>query len=251
MKWSFSRINSFKNCPYAWLQQYIMEENRENGYYGEYGSYLHEILEKYFKGELEIFDLVDYYEDNYDTNVTTYPPQKLLDLAERYHEEGRLFFENFEFDFEKYEILGVEQELDFYIGEFKFTGFIDLLLKDKVMGDILILDYKTSDPYKGATSPAKKKIEEYSLQQYLYAYAIYKKMGVYPSKLRLWFLRFDKTYDIEFNEEDMNNAIKWATDEINKITLEEDWKPLSSYWFCSYLCSVRSNCEYKIFNKGQ
>lgn len=250
-EWSFSRINSFSTCPYGWLKQYVLNEERESGYYGEYGSYIHKILEMYFKGELEIYELASYYEEHYYENVVSLPPPKPIDLAERYYEEGKAFLENFDFPHDKYEILGVEKEVKFNIDGFNFLGYIDLLLKDKTNNEVIIVDYKSSDPYKKGKTPDKGKIEEYKKQQYLYAYGIHNEFGFYPSKLVLWFFRLDKQYKIEFNEEECKKSTEWAINEINKIMKETEFKPLSSYWYCSYLCSVRNSCEFKVTNKGQ
>jgi RecB family exonuclease len=250
MLWSFSRVNSFKQCPYAWLKQYVFSEKRLGGYYGEYGGYLHTILEKYFKGELELFELPSYYTENYDENVITTPPPKPVDLAEKYFAEGLKFFEEFEFDHAKYEILGVEKEVSFYVGKYKFTGYIDLLMKDKTTEEIIIVDYKSSDPYKGAKTPIKAKIDEYKKQQYLYAYALFKEMGFYPPKMQLWFVRFNKVHEIQFDEMECMQTLSWAEGEIDSILAESDFKPLSSFWFCNYLCSVRNGCEFRINVKG-
>lgn len=245
MLFSFSRVNSFKQCHYAWLKQYILEEERLSGYYGEYGGFMHHILEKYFKNELEIFELAGYYKEHYHENVISIPPPKPVDLAEKYYNEGLNFLENFEFDLDKYEVIGVEKELSFTIGKFKFIGYIDLLLRDKGTGEIIIYDYKSSDPFKKAKSPDKKKIQEYSFQQYLYCYGLYKELNQYPSEFRLWFFRLDKVVRIKFDIGEMNNAVKWAEDEINEIMAEEDFKPLSNFWFCNYLCSVSKGCPFK------
>ena len=245
MIWSFSRVNGFKNCPYAWLKQYVFNEDRMGGYYGEYGSYLHKILEMYFKQELQIYELPQYYEEHYAKNVVSEPPPKPIDLAEKYYAQGLEYFENFEFPHDKYEILGVEIEIKFFIGKYKFTGFIDLLLKDKTTGKIISVDYKSSDPYKGSKTPNKQKLQEYKRQQYLYGNGIKDKLGILPSQFELWFLRFNKKELFDFDEIERLQSLDWAESEIEKIMAESDWKPLSSYWWCSYLCSVRNGCEYK------
>ena len=43
MQWSFSRLNSFYNCPYEWFLHYIQCNKSENGFFGEYGSLIHKI----------------------------------------------------------------------------------------------------------------------------------------------------------------------------------------------------------------
>ena len=49
----------------------------ENGFFGEYGSLIHKILEKYEKGELSLFELNDYYEEHFSEDVPhDAPPNK-------------------------------------------------------------------------------------------------------------------------------------------------------------------------------
>lgn len=50
MQWSFSRLNAYYNCPYEWKMHYLECNKSENGFFGEYGSLIHKILEKYEKG---------------------------------------------------------------------------------------------------------------------------------------------------------------------------------------------------------
>lgn len=110
MTWSFSKINSFFNgCKYAWKLQYLNEEQGEPNCFGLYGSYIHKVLEKYFKGELNIFELSQYYQDNYCKEVTEpFPPNKYVDLGEKYYKNGLEFFNNFEGFY--YNVIDVEKK---------------------------------------------------------------------------------------------------------------------------------------------
>ena len=62
MTWSFSRVNSYNTCPYAWYLNYIEKNRDEGSAFSEVGTLIHEILEKYAKGELSLFEISDYYE---------------------------------------------------------------------------------------------------------------------------------------------------------------------------------------------
>ena len=57
MVWSFSRLNSFKTCPYEWYLQYIEGISGEDNFYAEFGSYCHKILEKYVRLRLNILNV--------------------------------------------------------------------------------------------------------------------------------------------------------------------------------------------------
>ena len=39
MLWSFSRLNSFYNCPYEWYLKFIECKQGRKNYFGQYGSF--------------------------------------------------------------------------------------------------------------------------------------------------------------------------------------------------------------------
>ena len=137
--WSYSRITTFELCPYQYYLQYIKGIKSGDNAFSEYGTFMHSIFEKYFKGELNIFELEEYYSKNYSDNVKMdFPPSK-VDLNASYFEKGRNYFENFS-GFEG-KCLGVETKYNFKIGEFDFTGIIDY--EGLVNGEIEIIDHKS------------------------------------------------------------------------------------------------------------
>ena len=81
MTWSFSRLNSYYNCAYEWYLHYVQCNKSENGFFGEYGSLINKILEKYEKGELSLFELNNYYEEHFSEDVPhEAPPNKFVDI---------------------------------------------------------------------------------------------------------------------------------------------------------------------------
>ena len=112
MTWSFSRLNSYYNCAYEWYLHYLECSKAENGFFGEYGSLIHKILEKYIKGELSLFDLNQYYEENFNESVPhDAPPNKYVDIRQSYYDKGIEYLNNIDLDLDRYEILGVEKEI--------------------------------------------------------------------------------------------------------------------------------------------
>ena len=57
MTWSFSRLNSFYNCPHEWYERYVMCQKGENGFFGEFGCCCYKILERYEKCEISLFEI--------------------------------------------------------------------------------------------------------------------------------------------------------------------------------------------------
>ena len=110
---------------------YITKKFKIQNAFSQWGSFGHSILEKYYKGELELFELSEIYEDGYDENVNLkFPDNVYVDLNETYRAAGKKYFDNFEDDFSDYEVIGVEQKIEVTIGKYKFIGYIDLILKD-------------------------------------------------------------------------------------------------------------------------
>lgn len=250
MTWSFSRLNSFCICKYEWYLQYIEEAVGTNNFYAEFGKYCHKILEKYAKGELGLFDLVEYFTEHYDEEVKEAVYHKTVDIRESYKEKGIEYFENIDLELDKYEILGIEKRCDFEIDGQRFTGFIDLLLKDKSNGDIIVLDHKSSEyPYgkrgKVLKSEAKKYLS-YKRQLYLYAMQVYKEYGEYPKKL-VWNYFKNRKWDvIDFDMAEFEEAKNWAMETLKEIRAEEDFPPTVDFYYCHNLCKYRNSyCEYK------
>ena len=252
MTWSFSRLNSFYNCPYEWKLRYIDCNKSENGFFGEYGSLIHKILEKYEKGELSLFELNDYYEEHFSENVPhDAPPNKYVDIKQSYYEKGLDYFNNIDLDLDKYEVLGVEKEVRFQIAGKDFVGYIDLLLKEKETGKIIILDHKSASIKilkNGKVSKSDQEhVREFIRQLCLYAIPIIEEYGHVDE---LWWNLFkDKNWlKMPFNKEDYDEAIQWAEDTLKLIEAEKEWLPNnSSSYYCNYLCGQRNNaCEYKI-----
>ena len=252
MTWSFSRLNSFYNCPYEWKLRYIDCNKSENGFFGEYGSLIHKILEKYEKGELSLFELNDYYEEHFSESVPhDAPPNKYVDIKQSYYEKGLDYFNNIDLDLDKYEVLGVEKEVRFQIAGKDFVGYIDLLLKEKETGKIIILDHKSASIKilkNGKVSKSDQEhVREFIRQLCLYAIPVIEEYGHVDE---LWWNLFkDKNWlKMPFNKEDYDEAIQWAEDTLKLIETEKEWLPNnSSSYYCNYLCGQRNNaCEYKI-----
>lgn len=250
MVWSFSRLNSFYNCPHEWYEKYIMCKYGENGFFGEFGSCCHTILEKFAKDEISLFDLAEEYEIEFQkTVVHDAPPNKHVDIKESYFYKGMDYFNNIDLDFDKYEILGVEKEVRFKIGDKDFVGFIDLLLKEKETGKIIILDHKSASIKFLKSGKVSKKdqahVREFIRQLQLYSIPVITEYGKVDE---LWWNLFkDRNWlKIEWTKEDHEEAVKWAEDTIKLIENEIEYPPKQDFYYCWNLCSQRnSGCPYK------
>ena len=48
-----------------------------------------------------------------------------------------------------------------------------------------------------------------------------------------------------FRMDRMREIELWSKEEIEKITVNDDWSANPDYWRCHYLCDVCADCEYK------
>lgn len=254
MVWSFSRITTFDTCKYSFYLQYLLKNRElyppESNYWAEVGSFVHKILEMIFNGELTIDDAPQYYLENFERNVITPASEKTM--ANTYEAcADYLAVVDFEW-LRDYEILGVEKELDLLIAGYRFTGYIDLLLRHKVTGDIIVVDHKSSQypmgKRGGILSNCRHKFESYKKQMYLYSYGVYEEYGIYPKEI--WWNHFKdggKFIKIPFNEKEYRKAIDWLIDSIHQIEHETEYPANNTdenYFYCMNLCNFRGSCEY-------
>ena len=251
MVWSFSRLSSFHQCPYGFHLKYIECNKGDSNFFGQYGSFVHKILEMYVKGELSIFEISQYYEDNFHLEVTlNAPSNKYTDIRQSYYDKGLEYLDNIDLILDDYEVLGVEKEVKFTIGGYEMIGYIDLLLKDKKTGGIIVLDHKSATikfTKKGEVSKTNlKDVEKFKMQLYLYSMAVKEEYGIYPISLQ-WNLFKDQNWlTVEFNEDEYKNALKWAEETVKAIERETAWLPSPSNYFCYNICDMRYKaCEYK------
>lgn len=251
MVWSFSRLNSFYNCKREWKLHYIDCNKSEGSAMAQFGSFVHKILEKYVKGELDFFELSDYYEQHFDEEVyLDFPPNKYVDLRESYYNKGAAYLENADLMLDQFDVLGVEKEVHFQIDDVELIGYIDLLLRDKITGEIIILDHKSATIKILKSGKISKTdqghFESFKRQLYLYSMAVKEEYGD-VAWLEWNMFKDQQRIKIPWDEKEYDDAIKWAQDTVNAIREETEWEPKVDEFYCRYLCGMRSICEFSNF----
>jgi hypothetical protein len=246
IRFSYSSLSGFHGCRHAWYLTYIERHERSNNFFAEYGLLVHEVLEKFFRDELEVFELSDYYSDNFDRMVVSPPPPFIN--KENYFKQGWEFFENFDFDKDKYEVLVIEDKIDVDSKKYNLVIKPDLVLKSKETGESFLVDYKTSIiEKKGKVSKKdKEKLNGYIRQMTMYATYL-KTKDIIVDGVWLWFVRQEenKFYKFEVLPEDEKELDKWITETVKEISEEEEFKPSVDKFFCLQLCSVSAFCKFK------
>lgn len=249
MRWSFSRLQTLERCPYSFYLQYIKKIKQDGNGFSQYGTFVHELLEKYARDELLIFELLDEYKDKFTQHVTyDFPPNKYVDLAQTYFEGGLEYFENFQ-GFSDYEILEVEKKVKFNIDKYPFIGYVDLVVKNKD-GEIEIIDHKSKDlskPRKSTWEDVEKRrnseFYQYLRQLYIYAIPLIESENITPSYLNFNCFRKSKWIKIPFLQEDYEESKRWALNVIESAYKDEDMRDTyGNNFFCNYICGVARYC---------
>lgn len=245
--YSYSKVKSFYNCPFYFFKNYFDKPKDfvpEGHGTSEFGSYVHKILEMYEKGELGEYELFPYYEEHYDENVKSTFLMHLgnnfsKDLWKIYYDDGKKYFQNFS-GYEGLKIL--ESEYEFFEevdNSFILNGKIDLIAIDKD-NELVVIDHKSKGKFKN-----KIEKEEYAVQLYLYAYAIFKKYKKYPKLLIFNMFRSNEWVEFKFDENKYTDALDWLIKSVNEIEHTLEFPPKLDTFYCNNFCTFRTICEYK------
>lgn len=240
MTFSFSRLNSFSTgCKYCWFENYAnkRKDSVQNAF-AEYGLLMHEILEKLDKGEIMLWDTLEMFENGF-INVSSFPPNKWVNLRETYYKQAIDYFKNYKIN-DEYEVISVEENVNVEINGHQFTGYIDKLMRDKTDGKLIVLDHKSKAKFN-----SKREQKEYARQLYLYSYAVKEKYGEYPKMLIFNMFRKGMEVPIFFKEEDMKEAIEWMDKTIEEIGECEAFPVTKDKFFRDELCNFRHDDTHK------
>ena len=255
MTWSYSRIGTFDECPYRFFLRYIKHYKDDDKFYASYGSFIHRLIECFYRGLMTKEEMLDEFITGFSTQVKGERPKG--SIVESYIKSGVDYLKSFT-PFE-YNMIDVEKKVEFEIapedGEdgIKMVGYIDFLGEKD--GELYIVDNKSRNlkPRSNRKKPTKNDIEidEMLRQLYLYSAAIKNEYGKFPKALCLNCFR-SGTFIVEpFNEEAYNEAIKWATEKVHRIADTDDFYPNWDFFYCSNLCGVSDHCCYHDINRTE
>lgn len=239
--WSHSRITLFEQCPYAFALKYIYEEpNGKTNFYAGFGSYMHRIHELFYTGVLKQDELVQYYIEHFDEVGPHKGRSKYFVEGLNYFEGGMLVTPS--------SIVGVEQRINFKVGEYDFTGIIDLLYENED-GTLTICDHK-SHPLQPRSKRKKptlsdKELDQYLKQLYLYAHGVHQLGLGNVGALQFNCFRARTTVSEEYSEAKEEEAVEWAINTIHNIEDTSMFYPVDDWFYCHNLCDHREVCEYK------
>lgn len=229
-------------CPYGFLLKYIKKVAKKPMFFSDYGSFIHKLIEQYLRGFLEKDELVDAYIAGFRRSVRGRAPNSKI--FKDYFEQGYEYFSNIDFPYML--PAGVEQRVDFRIGNRPFTGIIDCVAMDNE--GLVILDNKSRalKPRSSRSKPAVSdhELDSYLRQLYLYSVPMEQLYHTYPVRLEFNCFRKGQLISEPFRAEEFEKAKGWALTTIDTIIENEDWSPRIDYWKCRYICDLSDDCCY-------
>ena len=245
--WSYSRIGQFEMCPYGFLLNYIKRASKKPMFFSDDGSFMHKLIEQYLRGFLEKDELAATYLAGFRKNVRGKAPNGKI--FKSYFEQGYEYLSHIDFPY--LSPVGIEQKVNFFIGDKPFTGIIDCAAMDD--GELVIIDNKSRalKPRSGRGKPtvSDQELDSYLRQLYLYSVPMEQLYHTYPVRLEFNCFRTGQLISEPFREQEFEKTKEWALKSIDTITRNEDWSPKIDYWKCRYICDLSDDCCYFQMNR--
>lgn len=242
MVWSYSRIESFNDCPYRFFLKYISKCKDADKFYASYGSFMHKLIENYYRGILSKDEMLTEFLTGFSKNVKGTRPQE--STVQKYIRCGVEYLKGFQ-PF-KYPMVEVEKRVEFEIEGLKFVGYIDYLGEEN--GEYYIIDNKSRDlkPRSNRDKPTVKDKELDSMlkQLYIYSVAVKQEYGKFPKALCFNCFKSGVFIEEPFREEAYNEAISWVKRSVADIKSTDDFYPNREFFSCFYICGVSDDCVY-------
>ena len=254
-RYSYSQLSSFSECPFSYYLGHIEDPKPEQApnAWAEQGILVHDLLDKWAKGELKKEQLAAEYVRRYGDEVITAFPRMLAvkGYTEKTYQQGLEYFENFQ-GFPGYEIVAAEEEYKMPLRltdgtERPFIAYVDLILRDEFTGGLVVMDHKSK-----SLATFKRERETMYRQQYLYSYFVHEKYGEWPTVLAFnLFKELGAIDEQDFDEDKFNEVMQWATNSIHEIENKDmlDWLECKALpksgkpdLFCQEICSWHRIC---------
>ena len=206
---SFSQFSTWFTCPFKFQNDYILKKKKfEDSLNMSCGTAIHEAIQLYLKTlfwktekQAESINLVKYFTWAFKWEVKTKKIPHTPEELEEFIQDGIAMLSEFTdpvnrrryFPRDKFELLGIETEInEAILNKLNIVGFLDIVLKEKLSGDIKIVDFKTST--RGWTKEKEDftKLAQLRLYKALYS----KKFKVPLNKIQVeFFVMKRKLYD--------------------------------------------------------
>jgi len=240
---SYSKINTFLECPKKFYFQYILKLPSKPKYYFSFGETIHQILEFMYNPKL---------------NSSTIIPrlEKLVSLVDEYwigegywdetqeieakNEARRIILEYYKKNIFSYRpAFSVEERFSFNIDNIQITGKIDRIDKLPSINNFEILDYKTGNDI--FTNPDRVDFIS-KLQLIIYSLGFNQKYNQEVKSVGWYFLRKNIRTNVNINETDYIDAKALIVKVYNEIMNENYFKCQGmKCQYCDYIEKCNSD----------
>ena len=246
-RYSFSKLSCFEQCPYQFYKKYIENEKGDDNFYAQAGALMHELLASIINKDITVEEAIELFTDRFDiecsAEVAEATREKVCDAMIGYL--GNVD----EHQLDHYSILGVEQEIEFDIGNGNtMIGYIDLLLFN-ADGKLIVVDHKSSGCPVGRNGKVYKGkealFEAYKRQLYIYSMWVEQTYGEKPAYLAWNHFKSGVVNIVKFDDAEYEATKEWVRSAVAAIETEKAFEPKKDFFFCHNLCPYRNGlCEY-------
>lgn len=198
---SHSQFSNWWSCPHKWYRDHILHEKTfEDNLIMTFGTAIHETVQLYLKTlynksdeDADRIDMMKYFKWAFKKEIAKKKIPHTEEVFNEFVEDGRNILSEFKapenrllyFPRDKWELLGIEAEMNEDIqNNVVLNGKIDVVMKEKLSGNIRIIDIKTSN---SGWNPSQRedwtKISQLLLYKALYS----KKYSIPLSKINVEF----------------------------------------------------------------
>jgi RecB family exonuclease len=239
---SYSRIDTYTQCPSKYFYSYIQKEPRLFNPPAVLGNIVHNVLEDLLDNNKEL-DL-DELQSEYEKNIPKWDPDNLIPTE--LINVGKNILDEFydRHSDEKFNIYDKELNFDMILGSYRIRGFIDRV--DVIGNKVIITDYKT-----GKWEVTQKDIAN-NLQLGIYALAA---SEIFPGKqiyAELYYLRSGKRKGHLFSFEELYDIKNRLVDLMSKIVEDRNFTATSNPRLCSYCDHAKSGaCGVGVYRNSK
>ena len=243
MTWSYSRIKTFEDCEWRWFLQYIRKYKSDDMFYASFGSFMHRLIENYYRGELTKEQMLAAYYTDFKKEVRGRRPKE--NTLTNYIQSGADYLRSFQ-PF-PYNMVAVEKRVEFSVNGIPFVGYIDYIGEKD--GELYVIDNKSRilKPRSGREKPTQndKLLDEMLRQLYVYSVAVEQEYGRLPKQLGFNCFRVPALIMEDSDMAAYRDSLQWASDTISKIEDETVFSPTQNWFSCTWLCGVNQHCIWR------
>lgn len=223
--------------------RYILGLKEEPQFYASYGSLIHKIIEMFYNGKIKREEMKAFFLTNFSSVMNGSIPSERTVAS--YINKGIDYLESFQ-QF-PYKMVAVEKQINFDIDGIPFVAFVDFIGED-TDGNLVVIDNKSRElkPRSGRKKPTKNDadLDEMLRQLYIYAIAVKKEYGKFPSKLCFNCFKNKVFIEEPFDLQKCDETKQWIKNSIEEIKSSEsgDFYPNVDFFSCYYICGLSDEC---------